>query len=130
MVCSAAAYLLVRKLRETEHPLVVVLQFPLLVVPLTLPLVVPVWLWPTPFEWLVLLGIGATTQIGQVKMTEALQLEPAARATAVSYAQLVFALGFGVALFDEAPTAWTIAGSLAIGAGTVIVARVSARPQA
>lgn len=128
MVCSAVAYLLVRKLRETEHPLVVVLQFPLLVVPLTLPLVVPVWLWPTPFEWLVLLGIGATTQIGQVKMTEALQLEPAARATAVSYAQLVFALGFGVALFDEVPTAWTIAGSLAIGAGTVIVARASARP--
>lgn len=123
MVASAAAYMLVRKLRETEHPLVVVLQFPLLVVPLTIPLVVPVWVWPTPFEWLVLLGIGASTQVGQVKLTEALQTEPAARATAVSYVQLVFAMGFGVALFAETPTAWTIAGSLAIGAGTVIVAR-------
>ncbi len=123
---SAAAYLLVRKLRETEHPAVVVLQFPLLVVPLTLPLVIPVWVWPTPTEWLLLLGVGAATQVGQVKMTEALQLEPAARATAVSYVQLVFAAAYGALFFDETPTLWTIAGSVAVGAGTLFVARTSA----
>lgn len=123
---SAGAYLLVRKLRETEHPAVVVLQFPLLVVPLTLPLVIPVWVWPTPSEWLLLLGVGAVTQVGQVKMTEALQLEPAARATAVSYVQLVFAAVYGALFFAEPPTGWTIAGSLAVGAGTLLVARASA----
>lgn len=122
-IVSASVYVVVRKLRATEHPLVVVLQFPMLTVPLTLPLAVPVWVWPTPWEWLVLLGVGAFTQIGQVKMTQALHLEPAARATAVSYVQVLFAVLFGLVLFGESPTLWTLAGALSIAAGTVIVAR-------
>lgn len=122
-IIGASAYVVVRKLRATEHPLVVVLQFPLLTVPLTLPIVAPVWVWPTPWEWLVMLGVGIFTQIGQVKMTEALHLEPAARATAVSYVQILFAMAFGVALFRETPTPWTIAGAVAIAIGTAVVAR-------
>ncbi|AKF04744.1 DMT family transporter [Sandaracinus amylolyticus] len=122
-IVAASVYVVVRKLRATEHPLVVVLQFPMLTVPLTLPLVIPVWQWPTPFEWLVLLGVGVFTQIGQVKMTEALHLEPAARATAVSYVQILFAVIFGVVLFRETPTAWTLAGATSIAIGTAIVAR-------
>jgi drug/metabolite transporter (DMT)-like permease len=125
-VVSAAVYVVVRKLRDTEHPLVVVLQFPLLTVPLTIPLAAPVWVWPTPFEWILLVAIGVATQVGQVKMTEGLHLEPAARATAVSYVQIVFAIVLGIAVFGEAPTAWTIAGALAIAAGTALAAR--ARP--
>lgn len=120
---SAAVYVVVRRLRATEHPLVVVLQFPLLTVPLTLPFAVPQWIWPTPVEWLVLLGIGVLTQLGQVKMTQALHLEPAARATAVSYVQIVFAIGLGLALFAEIPTPWMLGGALAIAAGTAIVIR-------
>lgn len=127
-VISAGVYLVVRKLRATEHPLVVVLQFPMLVVPLTIPLAVPVWRWPTAWEWLVLAGVGVFTQIGQVKMTEALHLEPAARATAVSYVQIVFATVLGIALFREAPTAWTLAGALTIAIGTAIVVRPRAEP--
>ena len=120
---SAAVYVVVRRLRATEHPLVVVLQFPLLTVPLTLPFALPGWVWPTPFEWLVLVGIGISTQIGQVKMTQALHLEPAARATAVSYVQILFAIGFGVALFGEIPTPWMLAGAMSIALGTAMVVR-------
>lgn len=122
-ILSASVYVVVRKLRATEHPLVIVLQFPMLTVPLTLPLAVPVWVWPTPWEWLVLLGVGAFTQVGQVKMTQALHLEPAARATAVSYVQVLFALLFGLVLFGESPSLWTLAGALSIAAGTMVVAR-------
>lgn len=122
-ILSASVYVVVRKLRATEHPLVVVLQFPMLTVPLTLPLAVPVWVWPSPWEWLVLLGVGLFTQIGQVKMTQALHLEPAARATAVSYVQVLFAILFGLLLFGEPPTLWTLAGALSIAVGTMIVAR-------
>jgi drug/metabolite transporter (DMT)-like permease len=120
---SAVVYLVVRRLRATEHPLVVVLQAPLLTVPLTLPFVWSTWVWPTPFEWLVLLGVGIATQIGQVKMTEALHLEPAARATAVSYVQVLFAIGFGIVLFAEIPTSFTILGASAIALGTALILR-------
>ena len=122
-VLSASVYVVVRKLRATEHPLVVVLQFPMLTVPLTLPLAVPVWVWPTPWEWLVLIGVGVFTQVGQVKMTQAQHLEPAARATAVSYVQVLFAILFGLLLFGEPPTLWTLGGALSIAVGTMIVAR-------
>jgi drug/metabolite transporter (DMT)-like permease len=122
-IFSAAVYVVVRRLRATEHPLVVVLQFPLLTVPLTLPFALPVWVWPTPLEWAVLLGIGVATQLGQVKMTQALHLEPAGRATAVSYVQILFAILLGIAFFAETPTEWTIAGALSIVVGTLIVAR-------
>jgi drug/metabolite transporter (DMT)-like permease len=122
---GAAASIVVRKLR-TEHPLVVVFHFPLLVVPLTLPFVVPVWVWPTPREWLVLLAVGLVTQLGQLKMTEGLRTEPAARASAISYVQIVFSFALGFVLFDETPTPMTWIGAALITAGTLIVA--SARP--
>lgn len=133
---GATAYIVIRKLRETEHPAVVVFHFPLLTVPLTLPLLLPTpwwdapfeWLWPTPFEWAVLLALGIATQIGQVKLTEGLHLEPAARATAVSYAQVVFALVWGALLFGETPTPTTLAGAALVALGTIVVARPRREP--
>src|SRR5688500_8620500 len=82
---SASAYVMVRRLRGIDHPLVIVLYFPLVTVPLTLPFVIAGWTWPSPWEWMVLLGIGASTQAGQVYMTRGLQLETAGRATSVGY---------------------------------------------
>jgi drug/metabolite transporter (DMT)-like permease len=120
-VFGACAYMVVRKLR-TEHPLVVVFHFPLLVVPLTLPLVIPVWVTPTAYEWLLLVGIGIVTQVGQVKMTEGIHLEPAARATAASYVQIIFSFALGFALFDDVPTPLTWLGAVLIAAGTLVVA--------
>lgn len=122
-IIGASAYVVVRRLRKTEHPLVVVFHFPLITVPLTIPIAASVWVRPTLYEWLVLLAVGVATQIGQVKMTEALHLEPAARASAISYVQILFAIAFGVALFGELPTAWTVGGAIAIALGTAIAAR-------
>jgi len=119
---SAIVYLVVRKLKD-EDARVVVFQLPLLVIPLTLPVAIPVWVWPTPLEWLVLLGVGVATQIGQVKMTQGLQVETAARATAVSFAQVAFAMVFSVLLFAEIPTLTTWIGGALVFGGTMLVAR-------
>lgn len=119
---AAGAYLVVRKLRS-EHPLVVVLQFPMLGVPLSLPLVLPVWVWPTPREWGLLLLMGAFTQLGQIKMTEALHQEAATRATALSYAQIPFSMLWGFLLFGDVPPWMAILGTLLIVAGTLVVMR-------
>jgi drug/metabolite transporter (DMT)-like permease len=124
---SACVYLVVRKLKD-EDARVVVFQLPLLVVPLTLPIVIPVWVWPTPLEWLVLLAVGVATQVGQVKMTEALQQETAARATAASFAQVGFAMVFSVLLFGELPSMLTWVGAALVLAGTLAVARSPRRP--
>lgn len=119
--CSASAYVTVRKMGTAEHPLVIVFYFPLVTVPLTLPFVAPVWIWPTGWEWLSLLGVGVTTQIGQVYMTRGLQLGPAGRATAVGYLQIIFAAIWGAAFFAEWPDGWSIVGALIILVATLIL---------
>jgi drug/metabolite transporter (DMT)-like permease len=116
----------VRRLRS-EDPRVVVLQFPLLGVPLTLPFVVGIWIWPTPWEWLLLLVMGVFTQIGQFKMTEGLRYERAARATAVSYAQIPFSIVLGLVFFAEMPSGWSLAGAACIVCGTLWVAQAGER---
>ncbi len=119
---SAGAYVTIRKLGASEDPLVVVLWFPLIATPLSLPTVMTRWMWPTAWEWLVLLGVGVATQIAQVAMTRGLQLEPAGRATALSYLQIVFAAAWGILLLGELPDAFTWTGALIIGACVLLIA--------
>lgn len=112
---SAAAYVVVRKLsRGGEDPLVIVFYFPLVTLPAALPTMCPDFVWPRGFEWLLLLGIGIATQIGQVSLTRGLALLPAAQGTALSYLQVVFAAGWGLLVFGERPDGWAIAGGLLV----------------
>ncbi len=111
---SAIAYVTVRRLGRTEDPLVVVFWFPLVTVPMTAPFALPQWSWPTWQEWLLLLGIGASTQIAQVELTRGLAKEAAGRATAVGYLQVAFATLFGAVVFGALPDAWSWAGMATI----------------
>ncbi|MFP6578811.1 MAG: DMT family transporter [Myxococcota bacterium] len=124
---SAAAYVMVRYLGRSEHPLVIVFYFPLVAVPLSLPALAFDFVWPVGIEWLLLGGVGLATQLGQVSLTWGLQSEPAGRATAISYFQVVLAAGWGVLFFAEVPDAWTLAGALLILLGTVAAVRSGAR---
>jgi drug/metabolite transporter (DMT)-like permease len=118
---SATAYVTVRMLRHIDHPLVVVFYFPLVTVPIVIPFAVVGWIWPTPLEWAILVGIGTATQIAQVYMTRGLQLEPAGRATAVGYLQIVFAALWGIILLGEHPDRWSVIGATIIIGGTLLV---------
>jgi drug/metabolite transporter (DMT)-like permease len=118
---SATAYVTVRMLRNIDSPLVVVFYFPLVTVPIILPFALVNWIWPTPVEWAMLVGIGTATQIAQVYMTRGLQLEPAGRATAVGYLQIVFAAAWGVLLLGEHPDRWSVLGATVIIGGTLLV---------
>ena len=126
-LCSAFAYVTVRQLARTEHPLVIVFYFPLVATPLAMPWAIATWVTPAPIDWLLLLGIGLTTQIGQVFLTMALAIERAGRATSVGYVQVAFAMCWQWAVFGDPPTRWTLAGAALIIVGTLAVARTSGR---
>ncbi|SBO42396.1 DMT family transporter [Cyanobium sp. NIES-981] len=119
-LATALAYVSVRKLGRTEHPLVIVFYFPLVAVPLSLPLVALDPVLPTPTELLWLAGVGLFTQMGQVCLTRGLTALPAARATAISYVQVLFAGLWGWLLFAEALDGWTILGALLVLLATLI----------
>jgi drug/metabolite transporter (DMT)-like permease len=110
----------VRKLRETEHHLVVVFYFPLIATPASIPLMWSTALWPTPLEWLMLLGIGVFTQIAQVYMTKGLHAEKAGKAMSLSYIQIVFAAVWGFLFFSEIPDWLSIAGAVLVVVGTLV----------
>ena len=59
------------------------------------------WQTPEGLEWGMLLLIGVLTQIAQVFMTRAFQLENIAKVSSVTYVGLLYALGFGFFLFGE-----------------------------
>jgi drug/metabolite transporter (DMT)-like permease len=124
---SAGAYTTVRKLRETDDPLVVVFYFSVIAVPATLPFVIPVFVMPRGIEWLLLLAIGVFTQMGQVLMTRGISVVPAGPATAVGYLQVVFAALWGIIVFGEALTPSTVAGASLIFVGLMINVAWTAR---
>ena len=121
-VGSASVYVIIRKLRNSDHELVVVFYFPLVGTPLSIPGMWQTALWPTPLEWLLLIGLGVCVQIAQVNMTKGLHRESASRATSVSYIQIVLAFVWGMLLFNEYPNAWGVAGALLITLSVLWVA--------
>jgi drug/metabolite transporter (DMT)-like permease len=125
--CSATAYVTVRQLSRTEHPLVIVTYFPLVAVPLAIPWAAMDWVTPAPADWLLLAAIGAATQVGQVFLTLGLAAEQAGRATTVGYVQICFAMVWQLVVFGTTPTATTLAGAALIVAGTLVVSGVPAR---
>jgi drug/metabolite transporter (DMT)-like permease len=118
---SAAAYVTVRRLRTSDHPAVVVLYFPVVATPVFLPLAVRVWVWPTPLEWLVLLGVGVATQIAQVCLTEGLGRTPAGPATTVGYVQIAFAMLWSATIFGVVPDIVALGGAALVFCGIAIL---------
>jgi drug/metabolite transporter (DMT)-like permease len=129
-LCSALAYVTIRQLARSDHALVIVLYFPLVATPLAIPWALAEWVTPTASEWLLLVAIGLTTQVGQVFLTLALTVERAGRALSVGYLQIVFAMLLQLAVFGDAPSTLTIAGAALIIAGTIVVAQVEGHARA
>jgi drug/metabolite transporter (DMT)-like permease len=127
VVASSFAYVTVRKLSRTVHPLVIVLYFPLVAAPLTLPWMLASFVVPGPLDAVLLLALGAATQCGQVYLTRGLAIERAGRAMTINYLQVAFAMLWQLLLFGDWPTPWTLAGAGLILGGTVLVAQVTAR---
>ena len=115
---SAAAYVTVRKLGETEDPLVIVFWFAWINLAAAVPAAAPVLEWPTPGGWGLLLAVGLSTQAAQVAMTEGLKRERAGKAMAVGYLQIVFASLWGLMFFGDVPDLWLAAGTGLVVAGT------------
>lgn len=124
---SACAYVMVRQLNRTEDSLVIVFYFAVVAVAGSLPgmLVAPVW--PEPHEWGFLLLIAAAAQAGQVLFTRGLRIEPAGRATAIGYLQVVFAAIWGALFFGEYPDGWVLVGAGMILGSTLVLVRLHSR---
>jgi drug/metabolite transporter (DMT)-like permease len=121
-VLSAAAYVVVRML-GTEHYMVVILYFAVISVVGSVPAAALHAVTPAPLDWAILLGVGASTHLGQIFMTRGLHLERAGRATAAGLVQIVFAAAWGMMVLSEVPAAPAIAGAALVIAGVLLLGR-------
>ena len=68
----------VRMLGRSEHPLTVVMAFPVVAGPLALPFALPVWVWPNLVETAAMVGAAVAAAGGQYLLTVGLKSAHAA----------------------------------------------------
>ena len=117
---SGAAYTLVRRLSNQEHPSVIILYFPMVCLPATIIFGWEFFKMPAGWDWVLLGAIGVFTQIGQVGLTRGVALASAGRATAYSYVQVVFASILGAIFLGESLSTSTLIGASLIILGAFI----------
>ncbi|WP_174371953.1 DMT family transporter [Vibrio ezurae] len=117
---SSIAYIIVRKLSQTEDSSVIIMYFPLVALPVSTLLIWNEFAWPSVFITIMLVLVGIFTQIGQYGLTKAMQTQDAGKASAYSYIQIVFSALLGVWIFNELPSIWTYLGGGLIVTGALI----------
>lgn len=117
---SGVAYNMIRKLKTSEHPLVIIFYFPLVTLPIVGIYSALNWVQPEGIEWLILIGVGVLTQIAQYFMTIAYQSEELSKVSNINFIGILYALGFGFFLFDETFNVLTYLGMAAVMTGVVL----------
>lgn len=118
--CSSIAYVLIRKLSQTEDSSVIIFYFPLVALPVSVCLLHGEFVMPDVCTTLVLISVGIFTQIGQYGLTKAMKVQAAGKVSAYSYVQIVLATIFGILFFGEIPSLWTYIGGILIVSGALI----------
>jgi len=118
---ASIAHTIVRKLKDSDHPLVIIFYFTLVTLPIVGPFAILDWVMPTTaIEWLMLLSIGLVTHFAQYFLTKAYQSDNVAKISNFYYLGVVFALAFGYFLFNERYTELTLIGMCVIFGGIVL----------
>lgn len=117
---SGIAYNAIVKCQNTDHPITVVMYFPLIATPIMLLYVVFVeFVLPVGIEWLLVLIIGVFTQIAQIFMTKAFHSENTATVTPFKYFGSIYAFFIGLFLFGEVISFYGIASIILILVGVL-----------
>lgn len=120
-VCAATAYVLIRAIRHRESELTVIFYFTAISTVGSCFFIPLGFVMPDLWGWLGLLGVGIGSYYGQVWMTRALRLAPAAIVSPFSYSTPLLSYLYGLCFFGEHLELRSLAGALIIiASGSVI----------
>lgn len=118
---ASIAHTIVRKLKDSDHPIVIIFYFTFVTLPIIGPYTFTHWVTPIGWiEWGCLLSIGVITHFAQYFLTKAYQADNVAKISIFYYLGIVFALGFGHFIFDEKYSLDALFGMCVIVGGIVL----------
>lgn len=123
------AVITIRQLGETEAPGTTFFYFTIICTFLSgasLPLN---WVTPQSTDWIYLVGIGIFGGLAQFAMIKAYKLAPANLIAPVEYTQFLWAILFGIIIWDEIPTMNTYIGALIIIGSAFFLSRNFVKPK-
>jgi len=98
---ASIAHTIVRFLRDSDRPVVILFYFTLVTLPFVAPFTVFNWVMPVGFDWVKAISLGLITHFAQLFLTKAYQSEKVANVSNFYYLGIVFAIAFGYFFFDE-----------------------------
>ena len=119
-ICTALAYITVKKLALTENVYVIIEYFPLVSLITLFPIVLINWVTPYWNELAWIAGIGLFTQLGQTFLTIGLKNLPASEASTINYFQVLFGSFWGILFFREIININFLLGAALVLLGTII----------
>ena len=119
-ICTALAYVTVKKLSFTEDVYVIIQYFPLVSLITLLPFVLINWVTPNWLELVWIICIGLFTQLGQTFLTIGLKKLPASNASTINYLQVLFGSAWGILFFSEMININFLLGASLVLLGTII----------
>lgn len=123
----AVSILLVRRLSDSEKPLMILTMFALFsTVLLTIP-AIWFWKWPSAWGWALAIGVSASATLGQYFWVQAFAVGEMSAVAPFDYLRLPFAVFVGWAIWGEMPVVWTYVGAaIVIGSALYIAYREAA----
>jgi len=121
-ILAGAAYTTVRKLSESDEPLVIVFYFSLITTLVTLPMMVftKTFVMPNSMEFLLLTLIGLSAVTAQILMTSAYRYAPAGELAIYTYSNIIFSIIFSIVIWSDFPDFYSLIGALLIVSGGYI----------
>lgn len=119
-VTSGLVYIIITKIGKSEHPVVVVNYFMVIATLVGGVLSIKNWVNPEGIEWLLLFSLGVFGYYGQLNMTKAFQTGKTNQVAPVKYVEVIFTVLFGLFLFNEVYTFWSLLG-IAMIIGSLIL---------
>lgn len=110
-------YVLIRKIGTTDHYLVIIFYFMFTAFAISGIITLYNYVPPQGMEWMYLLSSGIAGFIGQLTMTQALQMEETSTIVPFKYSEIIFTLLAGWIIFGETQNLFT-----SIGIGCIIIA--------
>ena len=120
-VTSAVAYTLLSYFKDKVDGVSVIMHFSTFSVVSAALLMIKGFVMPTPMEWCLLLLIGIFGALGQICLTYAYRMAPAAEVSVYNYSGIIFSMILGYVVLDQSLGFNSIIGALLVIAASVMI---------